>query len=614
MVNKTEKPMKNRLFLLLLSVSAGLAACAELEPDTPSIPEEPGLEAGQTGMTILPVAFADEPDVRSVMDVTDTGLTFSWENTDAVGVYSQSGGFARFGLSSGAGDAVAVFDGKGFDLTPGSLYHAFYPYVLSATEPTAVAISFAGQSATADNDLVSVMSRDYLASSAEADATGRASFTFSHLGSFLRMKLSLPAGAPIDGVELIPLHEPVPVGMNVNLVSGALAETTWAPSLAVSTEGLSAPAEGPFTLWAAMPAKDYADDDFAVLVHSGETLYSARHSGSAFLPGKAYRWKVTPVVDASVPDYGFTKVEEGTAYNPSTDAVPSGQYSGIAWVGGTRYAVVHDKYNGGGIVFFDIDISEDGAVHDVTSSIPLGTTDSGTCRDCEGVAFVPGAPGTLFVSAESDQLILEYALDGYPTGRRLITPIDMEPDAITGNAGFEALTYNATSGLFWTVTEAPLVRDASLGRVLRLQSFTSSLDAGDRFLYRTDEPTKTDAEAAAARSYVFGVPALAALDDGRVLVLEREVYVPNGNPIQMYTNSFTRMNIYAVNPASDTAGILRKTLVASFSTTAADLANYEGMCIGPTLPDGSTCLVLIPDSQGGSSGLTREYVKVITLK
>ena len=363
-----------------------------------------------------------------------------------------------------------------------------------------------------------------------------------------------------------------------------------------------------------MPATDYADDDFAILVHSGETLYSARHSGSAFLPGKAYRWKVTPVADASDPDYGFTTVEEGTAYNPSSDAVPSGQYSGISWVGGKRYAVVHDKYNGGGLVFFDIVIGDDGAVQDVTSSIPLGTTDSGTCRDCEGVAFVPGTPGTLFVSAESDQLILEYALDGYPTGRRLITPIDMEPDAITGNAGFEALTYNATTGLFWTVTEAPLVRDASLGRVLRLQSFTSSLDAGDRFLYRTDEPTKTDAEVAAARSYVFGVPALAALDDGRVLVLEREVSVPSTSA-QLLSDSFTRMKIYAVNPASDTAGILRKTLVASFSTSAMNLANYEGMCIGPTLPDGSTCLVLIPDSQGGALyGLVKEYVKVITLK
>ena len=52
----------------------------------------------------------------------------------------------------------------------------------------------------------------------------------------------------------------------------------------------------------------------------------------------------------------------------------------------------------------------------------------------------------------------------------------------------------------------------------------------------------------------------------------------------------------------------------SFSTNSGTLANYEGMCLGPTLPDGSRCLVLVPDSQGGQNGLTKEYVKVITVR
>ena len=81
-------------------------------------------------------------------------------------------------------------------------------------------------------------------------------------------------------------------------------------------------------------------------------------------------------------------------------------------------------------------------------------------------------------------------------------------------------------------------------------------------------------------------------------------------------NSFTIMKLYVVNPSADGSGILRKTLLKSFSTrpTSANFANYEGMCVGPTLSDGSKTLVLIPDSQNGSSGLTKEYVKVITFK
>ena len=115
---------------------------------------------------------------------------------------------------------------------------------------------------------------------------------------------------------------------------------------------------------------------------------------------------------------------------------------------------------------------------------------------------------------------------------------------------------------------------------------------------------------------MFGVPALAALGDGRIIVLEREVFVASGHLMEKYMNSFTTMKLYVVNPSSDGSGILRKSLLKSFITKPSDanFANYEGMCVGPTLSDGSIALVLIPDSQNGSSGLTKEDVKVITMK
>jgi hypothetical protein len=138
----------------------------------------------------------------------------------------------------------------------------------------------------------------------------------------------------------------------------------------------------------------------------------------------------------------------------------------------------------------------------------------------------------------------------------------------------------------------------------------------ERYLYQMDAPVKNSEEAAAATSYVFGVPALAALNDGRIIVLEREVFVASGSVEEKAANSFTTMKLYVVKPSADGSGILRKTLLKSFSTypLSMNFANYEGMCVGPTLSDGSKTLVLIPDSQSGSGGLTQEYVKVITFK
>ena len=92
------------------------------------------------------------------------------------------------------------------------------------------------------------------------------------------------------------------------------------------------------------------------------------------------------------------------------------------------------------------------------------------------------------------------------------------------------------------------------------------------------------------------------------------MYVPQGGFWDKLQKSFTSVNLYLVDPVHDAAGILRKSLLCSFRTGALDLANFEGMCLGPTLPDGQRSLVLIADSEKGSGGLTQEYVKVILLQ
>ena len=199
-------------------------------------------------------------------------------------------------------------------------------------------------------------------------------------------------------------------------------------------------------------------------------------------------------------------------------------------------------------------------------------------------------------------------------------PSDIAKAGISNaNGGFEALSYNAVTGYFWTTTELPLQKDGFLPRLHRLQSFNEELAPTERYLYRMDAPLQTNVESGA--TYVHGISAMTALDDGRLIILEREVYVPprTGSEsllerLTIATNSLTNTKLFLVDPAHDPAGILRKSLLTSFSTNGFNLANYEGMCLGPTLSDGSRCLVLIADSQGGMSGLTSEYLRIITFR
>ena len=332
--------------------------------------------------------------------------------------------------------------------------------------------------------------------------------------------------------------------------------------------------------------------------------------------------------------YDFSPVYQTDLYVPSQQHVPAGQYSGITYLGGNRYAVVHDKLNGGGIVFFDIAITNNGKVASAKATIPAFTSGSKvTGRDNEGIAFVPAESsyseaarasesgtisGTLFVSAESNQSIVEYTLEGKETGRSLKVPSAFGKDKINSNNGFEALTYNALTKTFWTTTETPLKADGKDSRLLRLQSFGSNLKAGKQYLYKMDAPVKSASEGAAARAYVHGVPAMVALDDGSLIVLEREVYVPNGGLFAKALGSFTRTLLYVVSPngSSSTSSpeLLEKRLLVSFSTSSLNLANFEGMCLGPELPGGWHTLILIADSQDGSNGLTAEYIKVLVFR
>ena len=402
-------------------------------------------------------------------------------------------------------------------------------------------------------------------------------FTYRHAGAFVRLQLDgLPAG--IDKITLVPMEG----ALSEIPVTGSEALSLW-----MSKEPGGVPAAAAFA---------QAPDG---------RVWSARLPALSLAPGTAYRWTGT-----LLPPESPASDLKATPLTATLLDIEPGEYSGITHISGNRYAVVDDNLKGGGILFFSIPLDSYGNVGSVRMQVADGTTQAtGKARDCEGIAFEPST-ATLYVSSENQE-IRGYDLAGKENGKALRVPNDLGVKNIESNRGFEALTYNAETGLFWTTTESPLKKDTFLPRILRLQSFGADGEPGERYLYQTGEPLRSSAN---TQAYVFGVPALAALDDGRLIVLEREVYVPRGGFWDKLSDSFTKIDLYLVDPVHDPAGILRKSLLCSFRTGALDLANFEGMCLGPVLPDGARTLLLIADSQKGSGGLTNEYVKVILLR
>ena len=80
--------------------------------------------------------------------------------------------------------------------------------------------------------------------------------------------------------------------------------------------------------------------------------------------------------------------------------VPAGNYSGITWIGGDRYAVVDDKSPTAGFYLMTIHTDEvTGDISEVRADSFM--TNRQPNRDEEGICYVPQT-NTLFVSSESD--------------------------------------------------------------------------------------------------------------------------------------------------------------------------------------------------------------------
>ena len=302
--------------------------------------------------------------------------------------------------------------------------------------------------------------------------------------------------------------------------------------------------------------------------------------------------------------------------------IPPGNYSGITYLGNNRYAVVSDKSEEDGFFVFSIAIdSVSGVITDVKS---LGFKSSNQPnRDGEGIAYVPEW-GEIFISGETNNDILAYGLDGHLTSRSVQVPAAYHH--IRHNLGLEALSYSAQTHRLWTCNEAPLQGDGVPasptfhGRnVLRMQSFSDSLLPMEQYFYRMDAPTVHRK----ARFYAIGVGDIIALSDGSLLVLEREFYVPRAK-----IGGFVRQKLYQTFPdkaaestqkaATEAIACMAKQLVCAWKTTFGLLnrsfANYEGMCLGPRLSDGSQVIVLVSDSQNQYGGLLKDWFKTIIVK
>ena len=343
--------------------------------------------------------------------------------------------------------------------------------------------------------------------------------------------------------------------------------------------------------------------------------------------------------------------------------VAAGNYSGIAHLHDDIYAVVSDKSDSA--LYFNFRIQVNPKTGELEQVENLGFTErtDGTLNDgkpwlglekgFDHEAIVKVSDSTLVIASEGYCCLKEFSIlptsadaakVGYPQN---LWESRWPSSEFYPNYNFESLSFDSVHQYLWTIPESTLRKDGQPAtpqngltnrlRLMRLNwgkikedsnkeeySEQVSSKKDSRYMmtyaYQMDQPSTHKK----ADIYVMGVSELCALPDGQLLVLEREAFIP-----KIKIGAFCKCKLYQINPlnseefalkekfSSDTP-FLKKRLLAEWKTglslSKRSFANYEGMCLGPKLEDGSQVVILLSDSQDQYAGVLKDWFKTIVIR
>ena len=343
--------------------------------------------------------------------------------------------------------------------------------------------------------------------------------------------------------------------------------------------------------------------------------------------------------------------------------VAAGNYSGIAHLHDDIYAVVSDKSDSA--LYFNFRIQVNPKTGELERVENLGFTErtDGTLNDgkpwlglekgFDHEAIVKVSDSTLVIASEGYCRLKEFPIlptsaDAAKIGYQQNLWESRWPSSdFYPNYNFESLAFDPVHQYLWTISESTLRKDgqpatpqnglANRLRLMRLNWGKMKEDSNKEeyseqvsskkdsrymmtYAYQMDQPSTHKK----ADIYVMGVSELCVLPDGQLLVLEREAFIP-----KIKIGAFCKCKLYLINPlnsevfsmkekfSSDTP-FLKKRLFTEWKTglslSKRSFANYEGMCLGPMLEDGSQVVILLSDSQDQYAGVLKDWFKTIVIR
>ena len=281
--------MKNKkiLFPLLASLSFLCACTSELEVGNIDLSKAEKITFTATDFKYLGVT-------RTTLEDTEEAVRFTWADNDTVGIFPNDGAQVYFPMVSGAGTKTATFTGGGWALKPSSTYAAYYPFISNYhLDQKALRVSYSGQCQVGNASTAHLGHYDYMGAVASTPSEGSVNFDFKHLGSLVRIDITMPYTCNLRSLTLVAPEKKFVTDGTIDLTSQQICVTpkTKSTDLQVSLKEVAVDEESlTATVYFMMAPTDLSGKTLtARVVDVSGVTFEQTFAGKNFEPGVAYR-------------------------------------------------------------------------------------------------------------------------------------------------------------------------------------------------------------------------------------------------------------------------------------------------------------------------------------
>ena len=263
-----------------------------------------------TEISITGKDFQFDGDTRSSVSVSESGVSFLWDEDDVIGIFPDKGDQVSFAMEQGAGTQTATFSGGGWALKSSAKYAAYYPHVYENRDLTKIPVSYVGQTQNGNANTDHIGAYDFMAANVTTPSNGAVAFDMQHLGALVQLTLAIPEPSILNRLVLSSSVKLTKTGI-IDLTSEtpSIVSEIQSNTLDIVLNDISTTvANENVTIYFMMAPVDLTDSEFAASIYFEDgTAFGFKIAGKIIEAGRAYKFSigtedVTPNEKVSIPN------------------------------------------------------------------------------------------------------------------------------------------------------------------------------------------------------------------------------------------------------------------------------------------------------------------------